>query len=213
MTENKDNYYNVSASKGFSYLIPYTAQDVLKKLLKQLPAAARTIYRGYYGDVMASRACTQDSANAMVKFVQESFPKISKNHNKLARIMNTEIDKDWHSYIPVKMPIVADVMGSDLDEEAKMLVQAPQTRKKNDAATGPRIPKVSRIATTPVSDTQEAPLILSPPESIAGAEAWRKAKRANNVENINVPEPWDDLLWPHGPWVDGLEVIDKIPKI
>ena len=176
MTEYKDNYYNISASKGFSYLIPYIAQDVLKKLLKQLPAAARPIYHGYYGGLMASRACAQDSANAMVTFIQESFPKIAKSHNRLARIMNAEIDKDWHGYFPVKMPIVADMLETDSDKETEVVVRAPRTRKKNDATTGSRTPKAPRIA-TPVPDTQETPLMPSPPESIPDAEASLKAEQ------------------------------------
>jgi hypothetical protein len=81
---------------------------------------------------MASRACAQISADALAVFVTESFPKISADHNRLAKLMNAAIDGDEHDgYEPVKFPIVGDGTAADTDKEE----QEPQPRKRSRASS------------------------------------------------------------------------------
>ena len=61
----------------------------------------------------------------MAAFVDESFPKISADHNRLAKLMNAAIDGDGHDgCFPVKFPIIGDgtTAGTDNEEE-----QAPRS--------------------------------------------------------------------------------------
>ncbi|KAF1940211.1 hypothetical protein EJ02DRAFT_467572 [Clathrospora elynae] len=94
--------YVMHASKGFSYLVTINVQVTLTALLKQIPPTARDIYREYYRDLMAAKACAQDSANDMVMFVEKGFPKISADYNQLAKLMNEKIDQHEHSYVPLR---------------------------------------------------------------------------------------------------------------
>src|SRR5690242_9312633 len=63
--------YALAASKGFSYLLPKTAQARLRSLLKALPTPARAIYNEYYRDIMCAKACAPESAAALAVFVQQ----------------------------------------------------------------------------------------------------------------------------------------------
>lgn len=120
--------YAMRASKGFSYLVPVTVQETLGKLLKKLPLAAQSIYRECYGDIMASRACAPDSSRYMTEFVTDSFPNITLYHNRLAKLMNSEISLDEHvGYVPTLFPVV----GHGLDDlvESEEVVEAPKTKK------------------------------------------------------------------------------------
>jgi hypothetical protein len=115
--------YAMAASKRFSYLVPTTVNKTLKKLLKKLPSTARQIYKEYDGDIMASRASAQVSADALAAFVEDSFLKISVDHNRLANLMNAAIDEDEHDgYVPVKFSVVGDGIAANTDEEEE---QAP----------------------------------------------------------------------------------------
>jgi hypothetical protein len=144
--------YVMSASKGFSYLVPITVQPALVRILKKLPSTARPIYREWYGDVMASRACAQDSADAMVTFIVESFPKIRADHNQLARLMNEEIDLHEHDYVPVKFPIVAGA-----DEEGDREVEVTPKRRP-----GPAMTSRSQTKRRKIESSSSAPEGLKP---------------------------------------------------
>jgi hypothetical protein len=108
------------ASKGFSYLVPKTVQNTLSTLLKKLPFAARSIYREYYGDIMAFRLCAADSSKAMIAFVTNSFFAIMLDYNCLAELMNAEIMLDeYDGYDSILLPIISDGPDeSDSKEEA-----------------------------------------------------------------------------------------------
>jgi hypothetical protein len=132
MSDSHPTKYAMSASKGFSYRVPVTVQDVLTKLLKKLPSAARPIYREYYRDLMSSKKCATDSAKAMVEFVEQNFPNIKSNHNRLAYLMNEAIGKDEHvGYHPILFPIVGD--GDYKDEEAEVGIEIPKIKKRQAA--------------------------------------------------------------------------------
>jgi hypothetical protein len=106
---DKSSKYAISASKGFTYYLPKSAQQPLQELLKQLPSTARSIYNEYYRDVMAAKSCASGSALAMAKFVTGSFPTVARLHNQFARDMNKEIDSDEHEgYVPTFFPIVPE---------------------------------------------------------------------------------------------------------
>jgi hypothetical protein len=233
-------YYSSSASKGFSYLVPYIVQNTLTKLLKKLPSSARPLYREYYGDIMASRARAQDSADAMIMFVDESFPHISKDHNRLANLMNAEMDKQ-KSGVMVKIPMTGDGTAASEDEDGE-LVARPRKRKQSVAK--PESAKSSKKATSSEAASksvvesamrEESPESAFPP-TVANTElvgpalhsrsATPSASHSDNdnehldisendremcMEPLDPPEPWDDSLWPHGAWIDGLEVIDALP--
>ena len=111
------NYCSLSTSKGLSYLIPYTVQATIIKLLKKLPTAVCPIHREYYGDIMTSRARCKDSTDAMAKFVDEDFPDISRDHNRLANLMLAEIEEQKNSHETVKFPLVGDGREAEYDDE------------------------------------------------------------------------------------------------
>jgi hypothetical protein len=109
-------YYSSSTSKSFSYLVPYTVQATLTNLLAKLLSAARLLYREYYGGIMASQARAQESADAMVVFVNESFPGVSKLHKTLANRMKLGINKQ-RTNILVKIPLAVDGTVAEGDEK------------------------------------------------------------------------------------------------
>jgi hypothetical protein len=239
-------YYSSSASKGFSYLVPYIVQTTLTKLLKKLPSSARPLYREYYGDIMASRARAQDSADAMVVFVDESFPHISKDHNRLANLMNAEMNKQQDGVL-VKIPMTGDgtaAIGNEDGEpvvrprKRKQSVAKPKSAKSAKSAKSSKKVTSSEAASKPVVEStmcEESPESAFPPtvantELVAPAlpsrSATPSASHSDNdneqldvsedntemgMEPLDPPEPWDDSLWPHGAWIDGLEVIDALP--
>jgi hypothetical protein len=235
-------YYSSSASKGFSYLVPYIVQNTLTKLLKKLPSSARPLYREYYGDIMASRARAQDSADAMIMLVDESFPHISKDHNRLANLMNEEMDKQQDGVL-VKIPMTGDGTAANGDEDGEAVARP---RKRKHSVAKPKSAKSSKKATSSeaaskfvVESTmrEESPESAFPP-TVANTElvgpalqtrsATPSASHSDNdndneqldmsendgemgMEPLDPPEPWDDSLWRHGAWIDGLEVIDALP--
>jgi hypothetical protein len=135
MATSEPPKYAKAASQGFSYWVPTAVNNILKRLLRKVPFVARSVYIDYYGDIMASRACAQISADALAVFVAESFPKISADHNRLAKLMNAAIDGDEHDgYEPVKFPIVGDGTAADTDKEE----QEPQPRKRSRASSRPK---------------------------------------------------------------------------
>lgn len=101
------NYYSPSASKGFTFLIPYHVQANFVRITRKLPPTARPLYRECFGDIMACRASVQDSTAEMVGFVIESFRQISRDHKVLADLMNAEIDKQRENLL-VRIPITSD---------------------------------------------------------------------------------------------------------
>ncbi|KAF1928756.1 uncharacterized protein M421DRAFT_391653 [Didymella exigua CBS 183.55] len=101
--------YAITASKGFSYYLPKSAQRILQEPLKRLPFTARWIYNEHYRELMCAKACAPESVVAMTKFVTSSFTKIARNQNAFACEMNEEIDTNEHErYEPVKFPVVAE---------------------------------------------------------------------------------------------------------
>ncbi|KAF1834964.1 hypothetical protein BDW02DRAFT_597710 [Decorospora gaudefroyi] len=231
MSVPENSCYNISASKGFSYRVPVAVQATLKRLLKKLPSPVRPIYKEYYGDLMASRACAQDSAKAMAGFVEKSFPKISTDHNRLARLMNAEIDRDEHSYVPFKFPTVGDGTAADSDEEVMAAIQVPKTNRRQAVdAISEKLshPKAKRakmgkkarapetaVLASPTAET-DAPVhgLLSPVEEAPVDDSTVTALKVVNgaEDHDHKPDAWTDSLWSHGDWIDGMEVIDTLPR-
>ena len=150
--------YAKSASKGFSYLVPVSVQDALLKLLKKLPFTARDIYRKYYRDLMAAKRCAPDSAQAMAKFVEESFPSIRRKHNRLARLMNEAIQQDeHHGYYPTLFPIVgSDADGDEEETEEEIEVSKTKKRQAVTPASSSRSKNKRRKTTKTVKKTATA---------------------------------------------------------
>ncbi|KAI4605605.1 hypothetical protein J4E83_010497 [Alternaria metachromatica] len=226
-------YYSSSASKGFTFLIPYHVQAKFVAITKKLPPTARPVYREYFGDIMACRDRARNSAEEMQAFVNDSFPRISKDHNRLANLMNAEIDKQRKNVL-VKIPITGDGTAAEDDEDEPV---AQAHKKKQSVATPGK--KVTPDAVSEVSAEaavrEESPEAAFPP-TMANAELVRPALRQGpatssasptgisseqsevdeedsemSVIFVDTSEPWKDSLWPHGAWVDGLEVIDALP--
>jgi len=227
-------YYSSSASKGFTFLIPYHVQANFVKITKQLPSAVRPVYREYFGDIMACRDRARDSAEAMQAFVNENFSYISKDHNRLAKLMNAEIDKQRKNVL-VKLPITGDGTAAEDDEEDKPAAQSRE-RKQNVAppvkkGTSEVVPEAAAEATV----REESPETASPP-TMANTKLVRPTLRQGpgassaspiginsepsevdeedsemSVILLDTSEPWNDSLWPHGIWIDGLEVMDALP--
>ena len=227
-------YYSSSASKGFTFLIPYHVQANFVKITKQLPSAVRPVYREYFGDIMACRDRARDSAEAMQAFVNENFSYISKDHNRLAKLMNAEIDKQRKNVL-VKIPITGDGTAAEDDDEDEPVAQPPTkgqgVAKPDKKATSKVVPEAAAKATL----REESPKAASPP-TMANAELVQPTLRQSpatssasptginseqseadeedsemSVILLDTSEPWNDSLWPQGAWVDGLEVIDALP--
>jgi len=226
-------YYSSSASRGFTFLIPYHIQAIFVSTTKKLPSAVRPVYREYFGDIMACRDRARDSAEMMHAFVNESFPRISKDHNRLANLMNAEIDKQRKNVL-VKLPITGDGTAAEDDEDepvAQSLTCEQGVAKPDKNATSKVVPEAAAEATL----REESPKAASPP-TMANAELVQPILRQSpailsasptgmsseqsevdeedsemSVILLDTSEPWDDSLWPHGTWIDGLEVIDALP--
>ncbi|KAI4678818.1 hypothetical protein J4E81_010546 [Alternaria sp. BMP 2799] len=230
-------YYSSSASRGFTFLIPYHVQAIFVSTTKKLPSAVRPVYREYFGDIMACRDRARASAEAMQTFVNENFPRISKDHNRLANLMNAEIDKQRKDVL-VKIPITGDGTAAEDDEDDEPVAQSrlrEQVLAKSDKnATS----KVVLETAAEAAVREESPEVASPP-TMANAELVRPSLRQGlatssasptginsgqseadeedeedserSVIVLDTSEPWNDSLWPHGTWIDGLEVIDALP--
>ncbi|KAI4665184.1 uncharacterized protein J4E88_010632 [Alternaria novae-zelandiae] len=226
-------YYSSSASRGFTFLIPYHVQAIFVSTTKKLPSAVRPVYREYFGDIMACRDRARDSAEKMQAFVNENFLHISKDHNRLANLMNAEIDKQRKNVL-VKIPITGDGTAAE-DDEGEPVAQ-PREREQNVATPGKKVtPEVVSEAAAKATVCEESPEAASPP-TLANAELVRptllqgpatssasptginsEQSEADEEDSemsvilLDTSEPWNDSLWPHGAWVDGLEVIDALP--
>ncbi|KAI4642612.1 uncharacterized protein J4E79_011494 [Alternaria viburni] len=226
-------YYSSSASRGFTFLIPYHVQANFVKITKQLPSAVRPVYREYFGDIMACRDRARDSAEAMQTFVNEDFPRISKDHNRLAKLMNAEIDKQRNNVL-VKLPITGDGTAAEDDED--QAVAQSRTREQGVAKSDKNATsKVVLEAAAEATMREESPE-AAPPPTMANTRLVRPALRQGpapssasptgmnseqsgideedsetSVILVDTSEPWNDSLWPHGTWIDGLEVIDALP--
>jgi len=226
-------YYSSSASKGFTFLIPYHVQASFVSLTKKLPSAARPVYREYFGDIMACRDRARDSAEAMQAFVNENFPRISKDHNRLAKLMNAEIDKQRNNIL-VKLPITGDGTAAEDDEDepvAQSRTREQGVAESDESATSKVVSEAAAEATV----REESPEAASPPV-MPNSELIRPTLRQGpatssasptginseqseldeedsemSVILLDTSEPWTDSLWPHGAWVDGLEVVDALP--
>jgi hypothetical protein len=124
-------YCSLSTSKGLSYLISYTVQATIIKLLKKLPTAVRPIYREYYGDIMASRARSKDSTDAMARLVDEDFLDILRDHNRLANLTLAEIEEQKNSHETVKFPLVGYGREAEYDDENGEDGQVVRPQKRN----------------------------------------------------------------------------------
>jgi len=226
-------YYSSSASKGFTFLIPYHVQANFVAITKKLPSSARPIYREYFGDIMACRDRARDSAEAMQAFVNENFSQISRDHNRLANLMNAEIDKQRNN-VTVKLPITGDGTAAEDDEDEP--VAQSRTREQGVATPGKKVTSeaVSEVAAE-VTVREESPEAAPPPtmantelvQPILGQAPATSPASPNGINSeqseadeedsemsvilLDTSEPWKDSLWPHGAWVDGLEVIDALP--
>ena len=226
-------YYSSSASKGFTFLIPYHVQANFVAITKKLPPTARPVYREYFGDIMACRDRARDSAEAMQAFVNEDFPEISRDHNRLANLMNAEIDKQRKNVL-VKLPITGDGTAAEDDEDepvAQSRTREQGVAKPDKNATSKVVPEAAAEATL----REESPKAASPP-TMANAELVQPTLRQSSAISsasptginseqsevdeeesemsvilLDTSEPWNDSLWPQGAWVDGLEVIDALP--
>ncbi|KAI4913404.1 uncharacterized protein J4E92_009753 [Alternaria infectoria] len=227
-------YYSSSASRGFTFLIPYHVQAIFVSTTKKLPSAVRPVYREYFGDIMACRDRARDSAEAMQAFVNEDFPRISKDHNRLANLMNAEIDKQRENVL-VKIPITGDGTAAEDDEDDKPVTQSHEG-KQNVATPGKNVtPEAVSEAAADATMREESPE-AAPPPTMANTELVRPTLRQGpatssasptgmnseqseadeedselSVIFVDTSEPWKDSLWPHGAWIDGLEVIDALP--
>ncbi|KAI4641291.1 hypothetical protein J4E93_008170 [Alternaria ventricosa] len=160
-------YYSSSASRGFTFLIPYHVQAIFVSTTRKLPSAVRPVYREYFGDIMACRDRARDSAKAMQAFVNEDFPEISKDHNRLASLMNAEIDKQRNDVL-VKIPITGDGTAAEDDEDepvAQSRTWEQGVAKSDENATS----KVVLGAAAEATVREESPEAASPP-SMANAE-------------------------------------------
>ena len=227
-------YYSSSASKGFTFLIPYHVQARFVSLTKKLPPTARPVYREYFGDIMACRDRARDSAEAMQTFVNDSFQHISKDHNRLANLMNAEIDKQRKNVL-VKLPITGDGTAAEDDDENEPVAQSRTTKQTVAESDKKAASKAVSEAAAEATVREESPEAASPP-TLANAELVRPTLRQGpatssasptginseqsevdeedselSVIFVDTSEPWRDSLWPHGAWVDGLEVIDALP--
>ncbi|KAI4906687.1 hypothetical protein J4E90_010375 [Alternaria incomplexa] len=226
-------YYSSSASRGFTFLIPYHVQANFVKITKQLPSAVRPVYREYFGDIMACRDRARDSAEMMQAFVNENFPRISKDHNRLANLMNTEIDKQRKGVL-VKIPITGDGTAAEDDEDEP--VAQPRTREQGVATSDKKVtPEAVSEVSAEATVREESPK-AAPPPTMANTKLVRPTLREGpatspasptgvngeqsevdeedselSVILLDTSEPWNDSLWPHGAWIDGLEVIDALP--
>ncbi|KAI4703558.1 hypothetical protein J4E89_009979 [Alternaria sp. Ai002NY15] len=227
-------YYSSSASRGFTFLIPYHVQAVFVSTTKKLPSAVRPVYREYFGDIMACRDRARDSAEAMQAFVNEDFPRISKDHNRLAKLMNAEIDKQRKNVL-VKIPITGDGTAAEDDDEDEPVAQS-RTREQGVAKSDKNaVSKVVSEAAAEATVREKSPEAASPP-TMANAELVQPTLRQDpatspasptgidseqsevdeedselSVIFVDTSEPWNESLWPHGTWIDGLEVIDALP--
>jgi hypothetical protein len=170
---------------------------------------------------MASRARAQDSADAMVVFVDGSFPHISKDHNRLANLMNAEMDKQ-QSGVMIKIPMTGDGTAANGDEDGEPVARA---RKRKQSVAKPKSANSSKKATSSeaasksfVESTmrEESPEPAFPP-TVANTElvgpalhsrsATPSASQSDNdneqldmseknreigMEPLDPPEPWDD---------------------
>ncbi|KAI4675975.1 uncharacterized protein J4E84_009774 [Alternaria hordeiaustralica] len=227
-------YYSSSASKGFTFLIPYHVQANFVSLTKKLPPTARPVYREYFGDIMACRDRARDSAEAMQTFVNESFPRISKDHNRLANLMNAEIDKQ-RKEVSVKIPITGDGTAAEDDEDDKPVTQSREG-KQNVATPGKNVTSEAVSEAAAEATVREDSPEAAPPLTMANTKLVRPTLRQGpaassasptginseqseadeedselSVIFVDTSEPWNDSLWPHGTWIDGLEVIDALP--
>jgi len=229
-------YYSSSASRGFTFLIPYYVQAIFVSTTKKLPSAVRPVYREYFGDIMACRDRARDSAEAMQAFVNENFSYISKDHNRLAKLMNAEIDKQRKNVL-VKLPITGDGTAAEDDEDEP--VAQSRTREQGVARSDKNATsEVVLEAAAEATVREKSPEAASPP-TMANAELVRPSLRQGlatssasptginseqseadeedeedserSVIVLDTSEPWNDSLWPHGTWIDGLEVIDALP--
>jgi len=226
-------YYSSSASKGFTFLIPYHVQAHFVSITKKLPPTARPVYREYFGDIMACRDRARNSAEAMQAFVNENFPCISKDHNRLANLMNAEIDKQRKNVL-VKLPITGDGTAAEDDEDgpvAQSRTREQGVAKSDKNVTPEAVSEVSAEATVREESPKAAPLptmanmnLVRPtlgqspatsPASPRGVDHEQSEVDEEDSEMsvtlLDTSEPWDDSLWPHGAWIDGLEVIDALP--
>ncbi|KAI4611643.1 uncharacterized protein J4E87_010493 [Alternaria ethzedia] len=226
-------YYSSSASRGFTFLIPYHVQAIFVSTTKKLPSAVRPVYREYFGDIMACRDRARASAEAMQAFVNEDFPRISKDHNRLANLMNAEIDKQRNNVL-VKLPITGDGTAAEDDEDEP--VAQSRTREQGVAKSDKNaVSKVVSEAAAEATVREKSPDAASPP-TMANAELVQPTLRQDpatspasptgidseqsevdeedselSVIFVDTSEPWNESLWPHGTWIDGLEVIDALP--
>jgi hypothetical protein len=190
--------YARAASRGFSYLVPTTVNATLKKLLKKLPSTARPIYKDYYGDIMGSRACAQVSADALAAFVEESFPRISADHNRLAKLMNAAIDEDEHDgYDPVKFPVVADGTAADTDDEDE---RAPQSRKRPGMWSLPEGKRAKAVKKSRALPVAESPSSLEPELRGVLWSTGTIAKPENEIDTMATPEPESRDKYSLLPW-------------
>jgi hypothetical protein len=234
-------YYSAAGSKGLSYLVPYTVQATLLKILKTLPTVARPIYREYYGDIMATRVRAQESADAMAKFVDD-FPAISRTHNRLANLMNAEIEEQKGSNA-IKFQVVGDgTTAEDGDEDGhegqvalpqrRNVVNARQTKSAKEVVapeddlivevkSGLREQSATMVSSPTIANTEfGGPAVAQSPVTSPASPTILNTEHTEVDENnsemsaepLDAPEPWDDSLWVHGAWIDGLEVIDTLPR-
>jgi hypothetical protein len=78
---------------------------------------------------------------------------------------------------------------NDSDLSGK-LPDAPQSAVRQSSATSPTSPTIFNNKHPDIADDDDYEM---------------------NVESLDATELWDDSLWLHGPWIDGLEVIDALP--
>jgi len=229
-------YYSSSASKGFTFLIPYHVQAIFVATTRKLPSAARPVYREYFGDIMACRDRARDSAEAMQAFVNKDFPEISRDHNRLANLMNAEIDKQ-RKEVSVKIPITGDGTMAGEDEDDKPLAELGR-KKQSPAESGKKATLKAVSEAAAEATVREEPSKTASPPTVANTELVRPTlgqgpgpatsprrptggdREYSEVDEedselsvivLDTSEPWKDSLWPHGAWIDGLEVVDALP--
>jgi len=224
------NYYSSSASRGFTFLIPYHVQAVFVSTTKKLPPTARPVYREYFGDIMACRDRARNSAEAMQAFVNEDFSHISKDHNRLAKLMNAEIDKQRKNVL-VKLPITGDGTAAEDDEDEPVAQLRENVATPGIEVTPEAVSEVSAEVTVRSESAEAAfpptmtnaelvrPTLRQGPATSSASPTGINSEQAEADEEdsgvsvilLDTSEPWDDSLWPHGAWIDGLEVSDALP--
>ncbi|KAG9186405.1 hypothetical protein G6011_02961 [Alternaria panax] len=109
-------------------------------------------------------------------------------------IANTEMNQPTATQSTSTRPVSPTTNNSEdfemNDEESEMSVDLPD-------------------APEPV--VRQSSAILSASPTISDTEHTEEDDENNGMSLEPLDEIWDDLIWPHGAWIDGLEAIDNLP--